>query len=164
MAQFFVDGKLSGDTAARFDFADAAGEEAFELLSGSAEGDHEAIEIFREAGFDKESGFDEGGISKARALPGVELEEHGLLGAGMENGVEASEFVGVGEDDGGEFAAVDAAGTAGDVRAEFAEDFVVSGLARLHEPVRDGVGIEDREAEFAKHGGNGAFAAGDAAG
>ena len=87
-----------------------------------------------------------------------------MFDAGMENGVETSECVGIGEGDGGEFAAVDAAGGVGEIGAEFAEDFVVSRLAGLHLAVRDGIGIEDREAEFAKHGGNGALAAGDAAG
>jgi hypothetical protein len=164
VAQFFVEGKLGGDAAAGFDFAHAASEEAFELLSRSAEGDHESIEIFGEAGFDEQSGFDEDGVAKAGALPRVELQEHGLLDARMENGVEASEFAGVGEDDGGKFGAVDAAGSVGDIGAEFAKDFVVSRLAGFHQTVRDGVGVEYGEAEFAKHGSDGTFAAGDAAG
>jgi hypothetical protein len=164
VAEFFVNGKLGGNAAAGFDFAHAAGKEAFQLLRRSTECDDESIEVFGEAGFDEESGFDEGGVAKAGTFPGVELEEHGLLDAGMENGVEASEFVGISESDGGEFAAVDAAGPVGDVGAEFAKDFVVSSLAGFHEPVRDGIGIEDGEAEFAKHGGNGTLAAGDAAG
>ena len=164
VAEFFVDGKLCGNAAAGFDFAHAAGEEAFQLLRWSAEGDHESIEIFGEAGFDEKSGFDEGGVAKAGTFPRVELKEHGLLDARMKNGIEASEFVGIGEGDSGEFGAVDAAGTVGDIGAEFAEDFIVSRLAGFHEAVRDGIGVEDREAEFAKHGGDGALAAGDAAG
>ena len=164
VAEFFVDGKLCGDAAASFNFAHAASKEACELLRRSAEGDHESIEIFGEARFDEESGFDEGGLAKAGTFPGVELEEHGLLDARMENGVEASEFAGIGEGGSGEFGAIDATGTVGDVWAEFAQDFVMSGLAGFHEAVRDGIGVKDREAEFAKHGGNGAFAAGDAAG
>ena len=164
VAEFFVDGKLGGNAAVSFDFAHAAGEEAFELLPGSAEGDHESIEVFCETGFDEESGFDEGGVAKAGTLPRVELKEHRLLDARMENGVEANEFVGIGEDDGGESAAVDAAGAVGDVGVEFAKNLFVSRLAGLHQTVRDGVGVEDREAKFTKHGGNGAFAAGDAAG
>ena len=164
VAQFFVDGELGGNAVTSFDFAHAARKKALELLRGSAEGNHESIEVFGEAGFDEERGFHEGGVAKARALPGVELEEHGLLDARMENGVEASEFGGIGEGDSGEFATVDPAGSVGEIGAEFAEDFVVSGLAGFHEPVRDGIGVEDREAEFAKHGGDDAFAAGDAAG
>jgi hypothetical protein len=120
--------------------------------------------MFGEAGFDEESGFDEDCVAKAGALPGVELQKHGLLDARMQNGVETSEFAGVGKDDGGKFGAVDAAGSVGDVGAEFAKDFVVSRLAGFHQTVRDGVGVEYREAEFAKHGGNSALAAGDAAG
>jgi len=49
-------------------------------------------------------------------------------------------------------------------RAEFLEDFVVGRQARLDEPMGQGVGVEDGEAHFAEHGGDGAFAAGDAAG
>jgi hypothetical protein len=89
VAEFFVDGKLGGNAAAGLDLAHAAGQEAFELLIGSAEGDDESIEVFGEAGFDEESSFDEGGVANARTLPGVELEEHGLFDAGMENGVKA---------------------------------------------------------------------------
>ena len=164
VAQFFVDGKLGGDAAAGFDFAHAASEEAFELLGGSAEGDHESIEMFGETGFDEQSGFDEDGVAKAGALPRIELQEHGLLDARMENGVETSEFAGVGEYDGGELGAVDAAGSVGDIGPEFAKDFVVGWLAGFHQTVRDGVGVENREAQFSKHGGDGALAAGDAAG
>jgi hypothetical protein len=40
----------------------------------------------------------------------------------------------------------------------------VSRLVGLHQTVRDGIGVEDRKAEFAKHASNGALAAGDAAG
>jgi len=164
VAEFFVDGKLGGNAAAGLDLAHVAGQEAFELLIGSAEGDDESIEVFGEAGFDEESSFDEGGVANARTLPDVELEEHGLFDAGMENGVEASEFVGIGEGDGGEFAAVDSSERVGEIGAEFAEDFVVSRLVGLHQTVRDGIGVEDRKAEFAKHASNGALAAGDAAG
>jgi len=49
--------------------------------------------------------------------------------------------------------------------AEFLEDFVVGGLAGLDELVGEGVGVEDGEAEFAEHGGDGRFfAAGDSTG
>ncbi len=65
---------------------------------------------------------------------------------------------------GSEFGAVDAAGTVSEIGAKCAKNFVVSGLAGFHEFVGDGIGVENREAEFAKHGGNGAFAAGDTAG
>ncbi len=164
VAEFFVDRKLGGDAAAGFDFAHAAGEEAFKLLGGGAEGDHESIEMFGETGFDEQSGFHEDGVAKAGALPRIELQEHGLLDARMKNGVETSELVGVGEDDGREFGAIDAAGSVGNVGAEFAKDFVVSRLAGFHQTVRNGVGVEYRKTEFAKHGGDGAFAAGDAAG
>ena len=164
MAQFFVDRKLGGDAAAGFDFAHSASEEALELLSGSAESDDQPIEMLCETGFDEESGFDESGVAKSGALPGIELQEHGLLDAGMENGVEASESGGVGEDHRGEFGAVDAAGSVGDIGAEFAKDFVVSGLTGFHQTMRDGVGVENREAKFAKQGGDGTLAAGDTAG
>ncbi len=164
VAKFFVEGKLGGDAVAGFEFAHAAGEEALELLLGSAEGNDESIEISCEAGFDEKGGFDEGGIAEPGSLPRVELKKHGLLDARMKNGVEASELVRIAEDDGGEFATINAAGALGEIGAEFAKDFVVSRLAALHQFVGDGIGVEDGEAEFAKHGGNGALAAGDAAG
>ena len=129
MESFSSIGKLGGDAAAGFDFAHAASEEAFELLGGSAVGDHESIEMFGETGFDEQSGFDEDGVAKGGALPRIELQEHGLLDARMENGVETSESAGVGEYDGGELGAVDAAGSVGDIGAEFAKDFVVGWLA-----------------------------------
>ena len=164
MAQFFLEGKLSGDAAAGLRFAHVAGEESLELLLGSAEDDHESVEIFCESGFDEKRGFHEGGITKAGASPGVELDKHGLLHAGMENGIEASEFGGIGENDGGEFGTVDASGALGEIGSEFTNDFIVSRLAGFHELVREGVGVKDREAEFAKNCSDSAFAAGDAPG
>lgn len=164
VTQFFLEGKLSGDAAAGFRLAHVAGEESLELLFGSAEHNHESVEIFCESGFDEKRGFHESGIAKAGALPGVELEEHGLLNAGMENGIEASEFGGIGENDGGEFGTVDASRALGEIGAEFTNDVIVSGQAGFHELVREGVGVKDREAEFAKNGSDGAFAAGDAPG
>jgi hypothetical protein len=164
VAEFFVQGKLSGDAAAGFEFAHAAGQEAFELLFGSAEGDDEAIKASGEAGFDQKCGFHKDDFAHAGSSPCVELEEHGLLDAGMENGVEANEFGGIGEDDSGEFGTIDATGRVGQVRAELAEDFVVCGLAGFHEFVREGIGVEDREVEFVKDGGDDALAAGDTTG
>jgi hypothetical protein len=150
MAKLFAEGELGGNAAAGFQFAHAAGEEAFELLLGSAASDHESIKIFDETGFHKECRLHEDGVADAGSLPGVELQEHGLRDGGMENGIEAQEFSGIGEDDGGEFRTIDAARRVGKICAELAEDFVVCGLAWFHEFVGDGVGVEDREAEFTK--------------
>jgi hypothetical protein len=84
--------------------------------------------------------------------------------AGVKNGVEASELAEVGENDGSELCAIDASVAVSDGRAEFAKDFVVSGLAGLDEFVREGIGVENCEAHFAQHGGDRGFAAGNAAG
>ena len=51
-----------------------------------------------------------------------------------------------------------------DRRTEFANDFIVSELARLDEFVGEGIGVEHVEAQLAKHGGDGGFACGDASG
>src|ERR1700688_266374 len=82
----------------------------------------------------------------------------------MHDGIHAVKLGAVREDNGAELGAVDVASSAGDRRAKLAEDFVVSGLTRLDQLVRQGVRVEDGENEFAEHGGDGAFAAGDAAG
>jgi hypothetical protein len=164
VTELFVQGKLSGDAAMSFEFAHAAGEEAFELLLGSAEGDNEAIKASGEARFDQKCGFHKDYIADAGMSPGVELQVHGLLDAGMENGVEASEFDGIGEDHGGEFRTIDATARVGEIHAELAEYFVVCGLAGFHEFVRDGIGVEDQEAEFTEDGSDNALAAGDTAG
>jgi len=97
-------------------------------------------------------------------MPQLKLAENDFGDARVNDGVEAVKSSAVGEDDGAELSAVDASAGAGDRRAEFAENFVVTGLARLDELMRQGVRVEDRKAEFAEHGGDGAFAAGDAAG
>ena len=99
-AQFFLDRKLGGDAAAGFGFREAASEEALDLLLRRAPGDHEAIQIFVNAGFDQERGFDEGGIAHAATLPFVELAEDDFGDARMDDGVEAIEFGAIVENDG----------------------------------------------------------------
>src|SRR5882762_9161141 len=162
--QFFLDGKLGGNAAAGFGFAEAAREEALELLFRRAPSHHEAVQVFVNAGFDQERGFDEGGVARAAPLPFLELTEDDFGDARMDDGVEAVESGAIGEDDGAELWTVNAAIGGHHPRAEFLEDFVVGRQARLDEPMGQGVGVEDGEAHFAEHGGDGAFAAGDAAG
>ncbi len=57
--KFFLDGKLRGDAAARFRFAETAREQSLELLLGTAPGDHQAIKVLVNARFDQQRGFDE---------------------------------------------------------------------------------------------------------
>src|SRR3989454_12194217 len=57
--KFFLDGKLGGDAATSFDFVETTRKEALELLLGMAPGDHKAIEIFVNTGFNQQGGFDE---------------------------------------------------------------------------------------------------------
>ena len=101
-AEFFVDWKLSGDAAAGFGFAEAAREEALELLLRLAPGDDQAIQIFVNAGFDQQGGFDEGGVARAGTLPIVELTEDDRGDARMDDGVEAVEPGAVVKHDGAE--------------------------------------------------------------
>jgi hypothetical protein len=164
MAQLFLDRELGSDAAAGFVFTEAACEESFELLFRFAPGYNDAIEFFVNTGFDEERGFDESGIADSGAVPQFKLAENDFGDTRVDDGVETVEFCAVGEDDGAELRAVDSSAGAGDGRAEFAEDFVVCGLSRLDELVREGVRVQNGEAEFAEHGSDGAFAAGDAAG
>src|SRR5207249_10488701 len=62
------------------------------------------------------------------------------------------------EDNRAELCAVHAAGCIYDRITEFLDDFIVGGLAWFDELVRQPVRVENREAHFAEHGGNGAFA------
>jgi hypothetical protein len=163
-SEFLLDGELGGDAAAGFGFGETACEEAVELLLRLAPGDDKTVQIFVNAGFDEEGGFNEGGIAHALALPIVELTQDDFGDARMDDGVEAVETGAIVENDGAEFCAVNAPIRGEDGGTKFAEDFVVGGLAGFDEFVGEGVGIENGEAEFAKHSGYGAFAAGDAAG
>jgi hypothetical protein len=164
MAELFGDGELRGDALASVFVAEAAGAKALELLLGAAPGDYEAIEILVIAGFDEQRGFDEGGLASAIACPFRKFLVNGDFDARVKDRVEASEFGRVGEDNGGEFCAIYASVVGEDRGAEFANDFVVSGLAGLDEFVGEGIGVEDVEAQFAKHGGDGGFSCGDASG
>jgi hypothetical protein len=98
--QLFLDRKLGGNAAAGFCFGEAASEEALKLLLRLAPGNYEAIQIFVNAGFDQERGFDEGGIAHAATLPFVELAEDDFGDARMDDGVEAIEFGAIVENDG----------------------------------------------------------------
>jgi hypothetical protein len=162
--EFFFDGELGGDAAAGFGFAKAASDETIELLLGCTPGDDEAIEILVDAGFDEQGGFDEDGVANTGAPPYFELAEDDFGDARVNDGIEAVEPGAIVENDGGKFAAVNAAVCGEYGLAEFLEDFCVRRLARLDEFVREGVGVEDGEAHFAQHSGYGAFAAGDASG
>ena len=162
--KLFLDGKLRCDATSGFGFAEAARDQAPELLFGRAPRDHQAIELFVYAGFDQQRGFHEDRVADSSAPPRLELAEDDLSDARMDDGVEAVEFGAIAEDDGAEFRAVHAAAGGEHRFAEFLDDFVVGGLAGLDQFVREGVGVENGKAHFAQHGGDGAFAAGDSTG
>src|SRR5258708_31457070 len=163
--QFFLDGKLGGDAAESFGFAEAAGEEALELLFRRAPCYHETIQFLVNAGFDEERSFHKGGVARAVTLPFLELTEDDFGHARMDDGVQVVESGAVGKNNGAELCAVNVAARGHHHRlAEFVEDLVVGWLAGLDETVGQGVGVEYGEAQFAEHGGDGAFAAGGAAG
>jgi len=92
------------------------------------------------------------------------LTEDDFGDARMHNGVETVEPGAIVENDSAEFCAVNTATRGEDGLSEFLEDLVVGRIARLDEPMSQGIGIEDGEAHFAQHGGDGAFAAGDSTG
>jgi hypothetical protein len=163
VAEFFFGGELGGDALTGFLLAQAAGAEALELLIGAAPGDDEAVEIFVVTRFHEQGGFDEGGGSSAVTGPFVELAVCGCFYARVKDDVEAGELCVVVENDCGQLCAIDAIVWIEDGGAEFAEDFVVGRLAGLDEFVREGIGVENVEAEFAQHGGDRGFAGGDAA-
>jgi hypothetical protein len=162
--QLFRNGKLGGDAAASFGFAKVTGNEALELLLRLAPGNYQAIEFFVNAGFDQKSGFHKGGVARAGALPFDELTEDDFGNARMDDGVETVEPGAIVENDSAEFCPVDTATGGKHGLPEFLEDLVVGRLAGLDEAVSQGIGIEDREAHFTKHSGDGAFAAGDSTG
>ncbi len=135
-----------------------------ELLLRLAPGNHQAIQFFVNTGFDQKGGFHQGGVAHAAPLPFLELTEDDLGDARMDDGVEAVELGAIVENDGAEFCAVNTAIGGEHPLAEFVEDLVVCRLAWFDELVSQGVGVEDGETHFAEHGGDGAFAAGDAAG
>lgn len=162
--EFFIERQLRGKPLPDFAFAHSPGEQTGELLFGAAPGDDQAFEMAGETGFDEQRCFDENRVANAGALPLFELAEHDLFHGRMKNGVELSELAGIGKDDGSEPGAIDAAGGVGEVRAKFAKNFLVSGLAGLDEFVGYGIRIENRKTHFAQHSGDGALAAGDATG
>lgn len=164
MTQFFFHWQLCRNAAPRFVFAEATSRQTLKLLFRTAPSDHQPIEMFVYAGFDEQRSFDKCRVARAFALPFVELPQDNLRDPWMDNGVEPVEFGVIGKDQRAEFASVHTALAIGDRRTEFAEHFFVGGLARLYEFVRKRVGVKDREAQFAEHGRDGAFAAGDPAG
>jgi hypothetical protein len=162
--EFFLDGKLCGDAAESFGFTEATSEEALELLLRLAPGDDQAVQFFVNAGFDEESGLDEDSVARAASFPFLELTEDDFCDARMDDGVETVEPGAIGEDDGAKLRPIHATIGGDHSLAEFLEDLTVGRLARFDELVGERVSIEDGEAHFAKHCGDGALAAGNAAG
>jgi hypothetical protein len=162
--EFFLDGKLCGDAAEGFGLAKATSEEALELLLRLAPGDDQAVQIFVNAGFDEESGLDEGSVARAASFPFLELPEDDFCDARMDDGVETVEPGTIGEDNGAKLRAIHATIGGEHSLAKFLEDLTVGRLAGFDELVGERVGIEDGKAHFAKHCGDGALAAGNAAG
>jgi hypothetical protein len=162
--QLFRDGKLGGDAAASFGFAKATGNEALELLFRLAPGNDQTIEFLVNAGFDQKSGLHKSGVACAGPLPFGELTEDDFGDARMDDGVETVEPGAIVENDGAEFRAVNTTAWSEHGLPEFLEDLVVGRIARLDEPMSQGIGVEDGEAHFAQHGGDCAFATGDSTG
>src|SRR3989442_15955428 len=71
--KFFLDGKLGGDVATRFDFVETTRKDEIELLFWMATGDFKAIEFFLKVGFDHKRRFDEDRVTDSGASPHLEL-------------------------------------------------------------------------------------------
>src|SRR5258706_2579720 len=109
------------------------------------------------AGFDEQRCCNEGGVASAVTCPFRKLLMNGDFDARVKDRVEASEFGGIAKYYGREFCAVYATVVVENGAAEFANDFIVSGLAGLDEFVGKGIGVEHIEAQFAKHSCDGGF-------
>jgi hypothetical protein len=160
IAEFVSDGELCGHAAASIAFAEATSAEAIELLLWSAPGDHETVQVFEIAGFDQQSSFDECSITSAISGPFGQLLGDGRLHAGVKDGIEARELGGISKDDSRKLGTIYALIRIENGWAEFAHCLGVSGLTWLEEAVREGIGVENVEALFAQHRGDGSFASG----
>lgn len=142
-----------GDDDDAVDAAAPVGEDGFRFAAGAGVADD----------FEDEGGFDDGnGGGVARE----DLVHHAALkvdDGGMDDGVELLEPV-AREGELSEARAVEMAVWGEDFRAEGADDFGEDGLAGLHEVAAKGVGFDDLSAVFTEHGGDGGFAAAEAAG
>ena len=142
----------------------ATGQETLQLLLGGAPGDDQTVELFFKAGLDEQGGFNEDNVSVAAALPLGEFLQHSGMDARVNDGVEAGEFCGIGEDDRGQLRAVDAFTVRGDLAAEFCDSFSIGRLPWFDQLMSEGVGVKHCEALVAQYVGDGTFAAGDSAG
>jgi hypothetical protein len=88
----------------------------------------------------------------------------GSFDAGVKDGIEAGELGGISKDDSRKLGTIYALIRIENGWAEFAHCLGVSGLTWLEEAVREGIGIENVEALFAQHRGDGSFASGYAPG
>ena len=150
--------------SASFFVAKAARAQPLQLLFRPRPGHHKAVQILLVAGFHQQRSFDKCHVARAVARPLVQLLKDGCFHARVNDGVQPIELLAIGEHDSGQLGAVDAATFVKDGWSELPDDFVVCGLAGLDQCVGERVGIENGEAHFAEYCGDGAFAAGDAAG
>src|SRR2546429_3071289 len=92
--------------------------------------------MFVQAGLDDERRFNERGVTRPLASPFVKLAGYRVGDARVDNGVQASEFRAVREDESSKLDAVHAGLTVGDRWAKFAKDLFVGRLTGLNEFVR----------------------------
>src|SRR5260370_5377792 len=97
-AKFFLDGELGADPAAGLGFAEPAREQPLELLFRMAPGHYEAVQLFVNARFDQQSGFDEDRVANSGAPPHFKLAENDLRDTGMDDGIETVEVRTIGKD------------------------------------------------------------------
>ena len=170
---FFFVGNLHGHAASYFGTGGVFGDShalgvAPNALFGMAGHDGQAIETAGHSGFEDERGFDDGdGIRIALGdfyHPLVLVRDHG----GMDNCVEFLDSwrraAWLAERDFGQPGTVDTSIGIHHFTAESADDFFIDRVTGLHEPVRDGVGLDQVGSELDKHHADGGFAARDAAG
>src|SRR5215475_5570364 len=159
--EFFFVGKLQGDPAARFLFAESTREQTLDLVLGTAINDNEAVEPLVHSSFDEKSGFDENGIGNTLRAPRIKLHIHGGFDARMQNGVQFCEFRAIRENEVAKFFAIDAIIFAKNLFAEFANHIFKRRFARLDQFMTETVRVENVKTEFAQLIRDPAFTAGD---
>src|SRR5258708_17492915 len=97
MAQLLFHRHLRSDAAAGFVFTKATRGESIELLFRPAPCDHQAVEMFVDAGLDEQCRFDKRRVARSVALPFVELANDSFRDSRVDDGCEPIEFGALGD-------------------------------------------------------------------
>src|SRR5258708_8551185 len=133
MAQLLFHRHLRSDAAAGFVFTKATRGESIELLFRPAPCDHQAVEMFVDAGLDEQCRFDKRRVARSVALPFVELANDSFRDSRVDDGIEPIEFGAIGENQRGELGAGPMTPAVRARWAKFAEYFFIGRLAGLNQ-------------------------------